>query len=81
MGYKVIEYFEDGQDNRYPYSAGDTFPREGVKVSDERLAELSSDKNKRGKVLIAEITTTTKKAKAALKQKEQEAPAEADAED
>ena len=78
--YKVIEYFEDGQDNRHPYSAGDTFPREGVTVSEERLAQLSSKNNRRGKVLIAEIATTTKKAKATPK-KEQEAPAEADAED
>ena len=77
--YKVIEYFEDGQDNRHPYSAGDTFPREGVTVSEERLAQLSSTNNRRGKVLIEEIAPS-KNSKAAPK-KEREAPAEADAED
>ena len=53
--YKVVKYFTDLQDNGYAYSAGDTFPREGFEVSAERLAELSSDKNKRGIALIEEI--------------------------
>ena len=53
--YKVIKHFTDLQDNRYAYHEGDTFPREGLKVSAERLAELSSDKNKRKTPLIEEI--------------------------
>ena len=55
MMYKVVKYFEDLTDNRYPYNEGDTFPRKGLKVSDERIDELSSTNNKRGEVLIVEI--------------------------
>ena len=51
--YKVLTYFEDLQDNRHPYNEGDIFPREGLNVSEERLAELSSEKNKRKEILIA----------------------------
>lgn len=34
---------------------GDIFPREGVKVADERLAELSGSDNKRGIPLIEKV--------------------------
>jgi hypothetical protein len=50
--YKVIKYFTDLQDNRHAYHVGETFPRDGLEVSPERLVELSSDKNKRGIPLI-----------------------------
>lgn len=53
MGYKVIVYFEDLQDFSYPYQVGDVFPRPGKEVSENRLQELSSNKNKRGIPLIA----------------------------
>ncbi|MDU5688629.1 MAG: Rho termination factor N-terminal domain-containing protein [Kluyvera cryocrescens] len=47
--YKVIEYFTDLQDANYEYNVGDTFPRKGLNVSDERLAELSTkDKDLKG---------------------------------
>lgn len=52
MSYKVIHRFTDLQDRNYPYGVGDIFPRQGLKVSDERLFELSSDKNKQRKPLI-----------------------------
>ena len=55
MTYKVIKYFTDLQDNDYAYNAGDTFPRKGKKVSDERIAELSSANNKRGIPLIEAV--------------------------
>lgn len=51
--YKVIEYFTDLQDGNHPYSVGDDFPRPGVKVSANRIAELASANNKRRKPLIA----------------------------
>lgn len=44
--YKVIHKFADAQDKNYIYEIGDTYPREGKKVSKERLAELASDTNK-----------------------------------
>ena len=50
--YKVIKYFTDLQDNDYPYKEGDIFPRSGVEVSEERLAELSGSNNKRKEPLI-----------------------------
>lgn len=53
--YKTVMYFEDLQDNNYPYHPGDTFPRKGMEVSAERLAELSTVKNRRGIVLIEKV--------------------------
>lgn len=52
--YKVIKLFADLQDNEHIYNVGDTFPRDGIKVTDERIAELSGCDNKRGVPLIAE---------------------------
>ena len=50
--YKVLAYFTDLQDNNHPYDEGDIFPRDGLTVSEARLKELSSTKNKRGIKLI-----------------------------
>ena len=58
MMYRVKEYFTDLQDENRAYNVGDIFPREGVKVSAERLAELSSAANKRGKALIELVQST-----------------------
>ena len=60
--YRVIEYFTDLQDNDHEYRAGDTFPREGLKVSEARLAELVSAENLRGIPLI-ELVEPEKAAK------------------
>lgn len=59
--YKVIKSFTDLQDNNYAYYVGDTFPRNGVEVSAERIAELSSDKNLQGVPLIEEVAEKTKR--------------------
>ena len=40
MAYKVTQAIRDLQDNQRYYRAGDTFPRNGLKVDDERVAEL-----------------------------------------
>lgn len=53
MGYKVIHAFTDSQDFRHIYSVGDVFPRSGIKVTEERIKELASAKNKQKKALIA----------------------------
>lgn len=55
MGYKVIHYFTDLQDFNHPYNVGDVFPRIGMNVTEDRLKELSSNKNKQGKPLIEKI--------------------------
>ena len=59
--YKVIKSFTDLQDNNYAYYVGDTFPRNGVEVGAERVAELSSDKNLQGVPLIEEIVEKPKR--------------------
>ena len=59
--YKVIKSFTDLQDNNYVYSVGDTFPRNGVEVGAERVAELSSDKNLQGVPLIEEVVEKPKR--------------------
>lgn len=40
MAFKVTQAIRDLQDNDFYYTAGDVFPREGLKVDDERVAEL-----------------------------------------
>ncbi len=55
MSYKVIHYFTDLQDFNHPYKVGDSFPRLGLDVSEERLKELSGNKNKQGKPLIKKV--------------------------
>ena len=61
MSYKVIHYFTDLQDFNHPYKVGDTFPRLGFKVSNERLEELASNKNKQGKPLIEKVEEVKEK--------------------
>lgn len=51
--YKAVEYFTDLQDNSFAYNVGDTYPREGYEPSAERIDELSSGKNVRGRAVIA----------------------------
>ena len=51
--YRVIKMFTDLQDGGYMYNAGDEFPRSGVKVSESRINELLSTRNRQGKPLIA----------------------------
>ena len=59
--YKVIKYFTDLQDNNYAYYVGGAFPRNGVEVGAERIAELSSDKNLQGVPLIEEVAEKPKR--------------------
>ena len=59
--YKVIKRFRDLQDNNHAYSVGDKFPHNGVDVDAERIAELTSDKNRLGVPLIEEISEKPKR--------------------
>lgn len=61
--YKVLEFFHDLQDGGHAYHPGDTFPRDGVKVSDERLASLSSTNNARNMPLIGKAETKRRTSK------------------
>lgn len=53
--YKVIKFFTDLQDNDYAYDVNDEFPRKGLNVTDERIAELCGSDNKRGCPLIVKV--------------------------
>ena len=59
--FKVVKKFYDLKDNNHCYYVGDTFPYNGKKVSDKRIGELSSNKNKMGVPLIEEIHEKPKK--------------------
>lgn len=59
MSYKVIHRFTDLQDFNHLYNVGDSFPRVGMKVSQSRIDELASSKNKLKTPLI-EIEKDTK---------------------
>jgi len=59
--YQVIRFFTDLKDNDYAYKVGDTFPREGVEVSEERLAELAGSDNKQGTPLIKKVRAKRKR--------------------
>lgn len=67
--YKVIKHFTDLQDKNHPYNVGDVFPREGLEVKPDRLAELAGSNNKQGVPLIELV-------KADQQDAEQEQPAE-----
>lgn len=50
--YTVIRRFSDAQDNNRVYEIGEAFPREGLSVSKDRLAELASANNRLGAPII-----------------------------
>ncbi len=58
MGYKVIKFFTDLQDNNHPYNVGDTYPRKGKKATKKRINELASHFNKQNTPLIEEVEET-----------------------
>jgi hypothetical protein len=53
--YKVIKYFTDLHDMDHPYNVGDTFPREEIEVTQERVEELASGNNKQNTPLIEKV--------------------------
>lgn len=66
--YKVIRSFADLQDKNRVYNTGDIFPRDGLKVSKERIAELLSSKNRIHEPLIEEIPEELKRNKADVRE-------------
>ena len=65
---KVIAYFEDLQDNNYPYNVGDIFPRESKTATKERIKELATTQNRQKKPLIKKVEEKPKKPKKADKE-------------
>ncbi|GEQ07015.1 hypothetical protein [Staphylococcus gallinarum] len=54
--FTVLHAFTDLQDKDKVYNVGDSFPKPAnKKVSEKRIEELSTDKNKQGKALIQEV--------------------------
>lgn len=54
--YRVVRKFYDLTDNFYAYLPGDSFPRKGLEVSQERLDYLAGCENRIGEPVIAEET-------------------------
>lgn len=50
--YKVIKLFADLQDDNYIYKEGDVYPRKGLEVTEERIAELAGSNNLQHQPLI-----------------------------
>ena len=59
MEYKVIEYFTDLQDKDFAYNSGDIYPRKGYKPTEQRIEELTSDKNVRKHPIIKAVSEET----------------------
>lgn len=58
--YIVVSSFKDLTDNEFEYTVGDEFPRKERNINDitkERLEELTTNKNKKRRILIKEINT------------------------
>lgn len=76
--YKVIKYFTDLQDDGYAYKTGDSFPRKGKKVTEDRILQLAGKDNPRGVPLIEKVEDTDKNPNPATpaqpKKVEREAP-------
>ncbi len=54
--YRIITpKFTDLKDKKRKYKFGDIYPAKGIKVSKERLEELSSTNNKAKMIIIEEI--------------------------
>lgn len=78
--YKALTSFTDLQDNNYRYHVGDVFPHKGAKVTNERIAELLSSNNRRGKPVIEEIPEEKKEEpKEEVKEVKKSTPAKASA--
>lgn len=75
--YKVIKAFCDLQDGKstkagmiyHSYKIGDTYPRDGLKPTEARIAELAGPSNAQGVPLIAEtaVSDATERLAAAAK--------------
>lgn len=53
--YRAVKGFFDTQDSDHWYNAGDRFPRDGIKVTDARIAELSGSDNRQHEPLIEAV--------------------------
>ena len=54
MAFKVTQAIRDSKDDNHYYDAGDVFPRKGLVVNDERVAELV-----KGGYIVADVEEDT----------------------
>lgn len=54
--YRVKVSFQDLEDNRHQYHAGDAFPRQGLEVSEARLHALLTGENRRKTIIIEKVS-------------------------
>ena len=73
MKYEVIRYFTDAQDNEYAYHEGDTYPRDGLNVSEQRINDLMSGNNFQ-KISLIKKSKTVKKTTSLTKEDVQKMP-------
>ena len=71
--YKVVTMFRDLTDDNHLYQPGDNFPRAGLSVSTERLEQLASSDNARGKPLIKPVGAPVKAKEAKTRETDTEA--------
>lgn len=74
MTYKALVEFADLEDNNRVYKKGESYPRKGLTVSEERLDLLSSKKNAQKKALIEDVTLDKKKAEQVVKEPVEKKP-------
>ena len=72
--YVAAVRFADRQDGNRIYEAGEQFPRFGLSVTDERIAELMGSDNRAGYPLIKRIETPVKRAENEAKEIPTEKP-------
>ena len=62
--YRVVKFFTDLQDGDHAYEVGDTYPREGLTVSEERIAYLASEHNRQYEPVIEKVAKKAPKEEA-----------------
>ena len=62
--FTVVSSFVDLKDKNHIYRTGDKYPRPGVKIDPDRVAELMGEDNGLKRSLIKEVKTKRKKADA-----------------
>lgn len=60
MIYRALIRFCDRQDDMFMYEAGETYPRPGLDVTPERIAELAGSDNRMGYPLIEAVEALSK---------------------
>lgn len=74
--YRVLRFFRDLQDNNHAYHVGDTFPHDGMTVTEKRLLELSTDKNRRHMPLIEKVEVVENEAGETMEEVKAKEPVE-----